>query len=616
LLAGLLACLLAGVLPGPTPARAQSWMWYGSTSNYVNITEAKVERLSNAVRIILQADGTLETNADYEQFFHYDAEINDWNLTETKRFTLNLVNARSQIGRYVDVGMYPASHVTLSVPTEATQGVGIAVTTSLYAPAVVGRVSAWGSTDDFTFATWFDRRIDMVLSDDRRQLIITCLSDLPYDPELAAKAPPTPTHAQLAVERMGADLRLRALNAPLADVAAEVTAKSELQVAVGPGVEKRITASLPAMPAEKLMATLCRASCLGFTRQDGHFIISAGSVDDVAPYWTAETRRIHLNNVSVDDAVLMLPTFILPHVQPDTESNSVVASGPPVMLDKIARDLAAVDQPGRQIVMQAMLVEIMSSPQAERTLTAIVEGGTSSYALSPSTGFLRLAVSNLSLDNISLRLHSLAARGAVRLQVQPRTAVISGRRARLFVGSQVLYPYVRSYWWGTDVSVQKLDVGVSLTTTPWAGDEHTVTVPYTLSSGTIAAHDAKGLPWLSRQSAEGSLRVTDGQTIIFAGLRARDRQKARSSFSPLDSAGIVGDLLADQTRADEDHEVLMCLSARVLAAPPLAERPREPVTAPADVQPTKPPPWLMPGGPGAIRLSSPDAQPSATHRGA
>lgn len=577
-------------------AAAQSWMWYGSATNYVNITEAKVEKLSNAVRITLQADGTLETNADYEGYWHWDDGEGDWNLTETKRFTINAVNARSQIGRFVDVGQYPVSHVALNVPTDAANGVGLEVTTYLYAPAVVGKLTAWGSTEDWTFADWFDRRIDMVLSDDRRQLIITCLSDLPA--EATAVAEPAKGRKQsLVLDRVNGSVRLRSLNAPLVEVAAKLTEVSGLQVVVGPGVEKQITANLPPMPAEELVRTLCRSSCLGLTWDNGKATISQGVVDDVAPYWTAQTRSIHLDHLPVDDAVLMLPTFILPRVHPDTDGNSVVATGPVPLLDKIERDLRHLDQPVRQISVESMLIEITDTGQRERVLSALGQTGTTFLEYSPVNGAIQVAVSGQKLTNIAARLRSLSERGAVRLQAQPEVAVISGKIALVFSGDRLVYPFTSTHWWGISVSLQRVEAGITLAAIPWAGDDHTVSMQYSISAGAVTSRDREGAPTVSRQSAQGALRITDGQTILFGGLQARERHTDRLGADPLASAGLVGDLLSDRMVQSQKREVLMCLSARVLPAPPLSERPKPPGSSAPPVAglERKPPPWLRPG---------------------
>lgn len=576
-------------------------MWYGSTTNYVNFTEAKVEKLSNAVRITLQADGTLQTNADFEGYWHWDDSIGDWNLTETKRFTLNVVNARSQIGRFVDVGEYPVDHVSLTVPADAPSGVGLEVTTYLYAPAVVGKLSAWGSDEDWTFATWFDRRIDMTLSDDRRQLIITCLSDLPA--EATTVTPPAPGRRQsLIVDRVDGSVRLRALNAPLLEVAAKLTEVTGQQVVVGPGVEKQITANLPAMEPRALLEALCHASCLGITWEDGKATISRGVVDDVAPYWTAETRRIHLEHLAVDDAVLMLPTFILPRVKPDTEGNSVVATGPAVLLDKVERDLRHLDQPVRQICVEAMLIEIADTRQLDRVLSLLGQTGTTFVDYAPVKGSLQVSVSEQRFTNIEARLKSLAASGAVRLQAQPEVAVLSGKGAQVFSGDRLVYPYTSTYWWGINVSLQRVDAGITLAAIPWAGDDHTVSLQYGLSVGAVTSRDRQGAPTLTRQEASGSLRITDGQTVIFGGLRSRDRSTQKLGANPLASAGLIGDLLSDQTSRSQDRQVLLCLSARVLPAPPLAQRSEppaggdaEPATGSAAGPSRKPPPWLRSG---------------------
>ena len=580
----LVAWALAGL--GPAASVAQDLAPWGSASNYVNIVDTKVEQLSNAVRITLVADGVLQPFiSDWMQFWEQIGQTSDWRLRESKKFTMNLLNARSQVGRFVDVGLYPVSHLTLSVPTEAREGVGLVVALRLYVPARVLKIAANGWTEDYSEAfQWMPgsaERVDLVLSDTGREAIITVHTEAHTDVAGDGVAPPAPPapREELLVEGPTTACRVRALNAPFQHIIQGIATSTGAQVALSPDVDKRLTVNLPPMPLDRLLTCLCRAACLDLAQRDGAYQINQGTVTDAASYWASTVRTIPLRYISVDDALRILPVFMVKYVTTDVGSNTLVAFGPPVLLDKIAADLAALDRPGKQIKVKALLVETMKPQQAEQALSALVRNGRTAWGIEPVGGRVSVGVVPQSLRDIELSLKALAQQGIVRTDVRPELTVLSGREARVFLGKQVYYTYTVGYEDWFEAELGQLDVGVSLRATPWTGDGVNITVPYELSADSILSRDKAGLPTIGSQKAQGTLRVRCGDTIIFSGIRSREYSRQRSTV------GRNLPLLSDTFRADSltaaEHEIIICLSAETTEAPPLAARPSAKMPEPA-----------------------------------
>ena len=545
------------------PVCAQQW---GAQARYVNITEAKVEQLSNAVRITLKADGLLEADVDFRQFWSF-IRGTGWTQAERKRFTMSLLNARSQVGRFVDVGVYPVSHVSLSVPPDALEGVGLEATLALYVPARIGRLQGGDSVLDWTWRIGRDDRlVDMVLSDNQRELILTVFSDFHHEvdapPEERARA-----EWELAVEPAAEGCRLWALRAPLQAVMDEISAVGGVAISLGPDVDRRLTANLPAMPAPELLAVIARIACLNLTLHQGTYYLSEGAAVDVASYWGADSRRIRLANLSVDDAVLLIPTFLLKHIQTDPETNTLVAYGPPDLLAKLEADLRELDNPPQQIRVRAMVIELRDAASRPRALSALLEGGTTATEFVPSEGRLRMRVVDQPLDRLETRLRRLEDREHVRMDARPEMVVLSGREASLFVGRTQYYRFLRQRWWGQQLELRSVDIGIRITTTPWTGDGHTFTTPFSVSADSIISRDAEGLPLVSRQSADGALRVTAGQTIIFGGLRLLEASREERNIHPLHEAPVIGGLLQAADRTETTSEVWVCLGVDAAPSP-------------------------------------------------
>jgi hypothetical protein len=526
----------------------------------VNFTNAKVERLSNAVRVTLEADGALRVDSEGFNYFAYDSRRGRYLPTLTKRISVNVLNARSQIGSYVDVNIYPLSHIVLTVPAGATEGVGLVVSAILYAPGQVGRiqrgdwVAEWGRWIPIT-----DLQVDMVLSDNRRELIITVQSGRTYEPETERK---TTAAEYLLVERANGGLLVRAVNCPLDRLCRELSDVSGVGIMVSPGVDRRITANLPPMTVENILQTLCHITCLQLSKLDGAYHISSDSVEDASSYWAASSRKLKLHDISVENALLMLPDCVLRYLKSDSESNTLVAFGPPPLLDKFEADLKVLDQPPPQILVEAMVVELRDSQSARWAMDSLVEGGTTSFQTVADGGSLRIGVVDKSLHHIRLALQNLARDSLVRTEVRPRVIVTNGTEARFFVGRRQYYKAQRLRRRGTiEAELRALDVGVELVASPWTGDGEHITVPFELSSDTISGRTEDASPIISRQSASGCLRIRSGDTLFFGGLRAVTNETTRRSIHPLDGAPLVGDLLGSSLRTTEASEIAFFVSA-------------------------------------------------------
>ncbi|MCE5217222.1 hypothetical protein LLH03_09365 [bacterium] len=553
------AALVLVVLAGAQPAHCQ-YTW-GSSSNYVNITEAKVERLSNAIRIILQADGTLTANAS-ESFFAYDQRRRRYLPAQLQRFPISLYNARSQVGRYVDVGIYPVSHITLSVPADAQEGVGLEVALFTYIPAQIGAmqqndsVAEWGR-----YNIVVPVQVDLILSDDRRQLIITVHSDRQYEAELDAGARAAgPLRESMMVEPCAEGLTLRTVNAPFGDVIAEVSRLADQPIVVSPSIDRRVTANLPHMAVDELLRAVCSSACLELDEHGGTYYISQGDVVDVSSYWSASVRKVRLQNISVGDAIKLLPDFALRYVKTDVESNTLIAYGPESFLDKIERDIRALDQKGKQLRVRMVVLQSERSQSITRTLNALFERGTTSVSLTPVSGSIQVGVVTEKLDHILVDLRHLLEDESVQTDVRPSVTVLSGSEATVFVGKRQYYQSVRESWRGIRVQLSSVDVGVRVSTSPWTGDGRTITVPFEISADNLIGRTAEGAPIVAQQQADGSLRILAGNTIVVGGLRTRTVEKTRDSLSPLASAPLVGDLLTDTDEESALTDVIVFLS--------------------------------------------------------
>ena len=102
---------------------------------YCNITDVETKQLRNGVQVTVKADGIL--NIDYSREM-YRGEL-------STRFEIEFSNARNQTGKnFIDVSMFPVSHIELTTPQDAEEGIGVLLAIVMVEPSPV----SWRSSTD------------------------------------------------------------------------------------------------------------------------------------------------------------------------------------------------------------------------------------------------------------------------------------------------------------------------------------------------------------------------------------------------------------------------------------------------------------------------------------
>ncbi|MFQ5811043.1 MAG: hypothetical protein ACE5JM_15600, partial [Armatimonadota bacterium] len=73
---------------------------------YCSVVAVDKVQLSNATIVTVKANGLLKTDAEFTDFME-EEEPGEWDEKMGTRFPIRILNARSQIGSFVDIDMYP-----------------------------------------------------------------------------------------------------------------------------------------------------------------------------------------------------------------------------------------------------------------------------------------------------------------------------------------------------------------------------------------------------------------------------------------------------------------------------------------------------------------------------
>lgn len=270
----------------------------------------------------------------------------------------------------------------------------------------------------------------------------------------------------------------------------------------------------------------------------------------------------------------------------DQQSNSVLVSASPRYMNRVKELIRQLDVDPPQVLIQVMLAEVTLDSRDEWGVDFFARAeinGTDvvgSYGL--ASAFVHgLGVPNLAIASSDFELLIRAMKSQGRLQVLSNPSIMAANNApaRIQVGETIRLPVATSI---TDAgriqsSLEKEDIGVILKVTPTINPDGFVRMTITpeissLSARTTQISEDFESPIIIRRTADTTVTVQDGQTIVLGGLIS-DRFERRDQKVPFfGDLPLVGPLFRSNTEETAKTELLIVLTPHVIESPAQFDR--------------------------------------------
>jgi len=236
---------------------------------------------------------------------------------------------------------------------------------------------------------------------------------------------------------------------------------------------------------------------------------------------TGVTERLPLKNLSPEQARLLFPDFLLPALQADPESNALIVSGSPELIERLRRDIEKLDTPRPQVRVEVQVIEFATTDEAALALQATQSAGGQTQSGDSRAGTLSVTIADAETKRFTARVDALVARGRARVRARPYIVVASGAPGTLFLGQSRFVTVLQSRFGRQTATAVSLPIGYSLTVTPTIGAAGDVTLELNPRISTVDAVERQtGLPTLGIREVNTVLRLLPGDTILVAGLDA------------------------------------------------------------------------------------------------
>jgi len=405
---------------------------------------------------------------------------------------------------------------------------------------------------------------------------------------------------------------------------ADIASQAGVVIIPDATVQGTVTADLQDVPLETALRMVLISAGLSFKKMDGYYLVGAADPTNPNFYLLSETEVVELNYLDGNAIAAYLAgpygRFVTvegaPPAEPERErplerarttqrtpvtrlpvgGTRLFITAPRDIIERIKADLALIDRPRTQVMLEAVVLEVSEealkelgvdwatrwvrfASQETAVATGNATGGTQSSITFPASS---LTYSELSFTETA-QLTALVERGKARLKANPRVATVEGQTAEIEVGQEKYFSIVTGPVTFPYTTLEQIPAGISLRITPTVVEStREVIARIEPDVRDVTGKGATGLPEITYRRAVTNLRVKDGQSIVIGGLMSESTSRSTSKVPLLGDIPLLGHLFRRTVSRENKTEVIIVITPHILdESGSYAGQPPLPATAPS-----------------------------------
>ena len=402
-----------------------------------------------------------------------------------------------------------------------------------------------------------------------------------------------PDNDQVILRQQQGRLSLIVRDAPLGDVLTRLAETQGLNLVTAESLDARLTITLDQVTVDQALdAILPVAGFIWVRHQDIIFVTSLAQGNGAAPHTQGrQCQLLHLDFVSATDLQSVVTgmlspvgkSYILESKADDNRrtQEALVVEDVPQYLERIRDYVAQVDQPPRQVLIEAHVLQIELNDETWHgvNLERAFELFNKDLTLK-TEGFAKPGASpafSVRIDGGDLHalLQCLKNTTDAKTLAAPRVLVLNGQTARIQVGERIGYRVVTTTETMTTESVDFLEVGIMLEVTPRISRDGRVLmqVKPKVSSGMV--NPVTRLPDEETTEVQTNVMLQDGEGIVIGGLIKEVHNDSQSKIPWLGDVRWIGKLFRYKEAAKRRAELVVALVPRVMPYDPCYQQQEE-----------------------------------------
>lgn len=274
----------------------------------------------------------------------------------------------------------------------------------------------------------------------------------------------------------------------------------------------------------------------------------------------------------------------------DERTNALIIKATPQDYELIEATIKKLDITPKQVVIEVLAAEISLTDQLSFGLEQLLRAGEFAFqqffGLGPvpeqllrgvATNIPGFTMTFVDPDRFRLFLNTLAVFTKINTLATPHILTQDNKEARIQVGREVpiitgtqsTITAVAQQGQNVFQTLQQRDVGRILTIKPHVNEKRQVTLDVQLEVSDIESltTGAIGSPTFSKRTAQTSVVVEDGQSLLIGGIISTLRRNEYSGVPLLSKIPVIGYLFRTTTEVLEKTELFLMLTPHVIATP-------------------------------------------------
>ncbi len=358
---------------------------------------------------------------------------------------------------------------------------------------------------------------------------------------------------------------------------AAISAQSGINIIPDQTVYGFISMELIDVPFEEALRRILFPLGFTFRKMVGYYLVGSAHPDNPSFPLLSTTELVVPNYIKAVNASKLLSSFYAPFIRVDSDANTLAITGSPEMIQRIKQELAEIDVPPRQVMIEALVTEFSKDARKSlgidvgwlgtkdgRELSVIVPLGD----LLDSTLGIRFLRPDARVEGwlgeFKGSVKALVQDGKVNIRANPRVATLEGQKATIVIGKEQYYVIITGapgYQYGV---LERIPVGVSLSIVPYISDKGEITVEIHPEVSDVVGTGATGLPVVSKRAVSTKIRVKDGETIVIGGLLQKNESIVKRKIPLLGDIPILGLLFSRTDKRVDEVETVIFITPHIL----------------------------------------------------
>ena len=383
-----------------------------------------------------------------------------------------------------------------------------------------------------------------------------------------------PAHGQDGIVRLDtspAPVTLSAQDLDIREALAMISRSRNLNIIYEENVSGRISLDLRNVPFQEALRAVVSMAGYDVVRKGNIYFVrqpASGTRESIL----TEVHTLRLDFANPDDVIPVVAPMLSPvgKVMSYPPLRTLVVEDRSDVIERIAQVIANLDQPPRQVLIEAQIIEARLSNDLRFGIdwSLVFSSGNgagnvvaSGFAAPAAAGSKGLFVSWAEGDFMA-RLEALEGVDEVHTVASPRLLAVDGSEAEIIIGGQLGYTVVTTYDRAVMESVEFLDTGAQLRIRPTiTGDGKVLmNIHPELSDGVIE----KGLPSKTTAQVTTDVLVEDGQTLLIGGLIQTREEVNRKGIPILMNIPLIGALFGQTVRSQKRSELITLITPTIV----------------------------------------------------